>query len=60
MKPLPELEDVVHVLRYTISKLHYNQRECRKLVDHVEAFIALIKEESYMQDLLDQQQRLSE
>ena len=60
MKPLPELGDVVNTLRHTVDELHYNQNECRKLVDHVEAFITLIKEEGYTQVLLDQQQRLFE
>jgi hypothetical protein len=60
MKPFPELGDVVDTLRHTVDELHYNQSECRKLVDHVEAFIALIKEECYTQVLLDQQQRLFE
>lgn len=60
MKPFLELGDVVNTLRHTVDELHYNRSECRKLVDHVEAFIALIVEQRYTQVLLDQQQKLFE
>lgn len=60
MQPFAKLGDVVNTLRHTVDDLHYDQSECRKLVDHVEEFIAFIKEEGYTQVLLDQQQRLFE
>jgi hypothetical protein len=60
MKLFPELGDVFNTLRHTVDELYYNRSECRKLVDHIEAFIALIEDEIYTQVLLDQQQRLFE
>ena len=61
--PVPPFGPVaarIHALQDPINQLDYNRRECQQLVDHVKAFIASLEEKSYMQDLVDLQQKLFE
>ena len=52
--------DRIRMLQDPINQLQYNRRECQHLVDDIKAFIASLKEESYIQNLLDLQQKLLE
>jgi hypothetical protein len=54
------MEECMSQLRHQTDKLLYNRNECQRLLIHVEAFIALLREKSYTQDLVDLQARLSE
>jgi hypothetical protein len=60
MAPFGPVAARIDALQDPIKQLHYNRRECQQLVDHIEAFIASLEEKSYMQDILDLQQKLSE
>ena len=50
----------IRTLQEPINQLKYNRRECQQLVDHIKAFIASLNEKSYVQSLLDIQQKLLE
>ena len=60
MAPFGPLLARIRALQDPINQLQYNRRECQQLVDHVKAFIASVKEKSYVQSLLDIQQKLLE
>ena len=51
---------LVRELQVSVNQLHYNRMECQQLVDHINAFMALIEEKSDIQDLLlvDLQEKL--
>ena len=60
MAPFGPLVVRIRALQDQINQLRYNRRECQQLVDHIKAFIASIEEKSYVQNLLDIQQKLLE
>jgi hypothetical protein len=63
MAPFGPFATRIQTLQDPIKQLDYNRRECQQLVENIKAFIASIEsleDKSYMQDLLDLQQKLSE
>ena len=54
------LRMLVREIQDPINQLDYNRRECQRLVDHLNAFIASPEEKFYMEDLEDLQQKLIE
>ena len=60
MAPFGPLAARIRALQDPINHLQYNRRECQQLVDCIKAFIAALEEKSYMQDLLELQQKLFE
>ena len=60
MAPFGPLVVRIRALQDQINQLRYNRRECQQLADHIKAFIASIEEKSYVQNLLDIQQKLLE
>ena len=60
MAPFGPVVARIRMIQEPINQLQYNRRECQLLVDHVKAFIASLEEKSYVQNLLDLQQKLLE
>ena len=50
----------IRMLQDPINQLQYNRRECQQLLDHINAFIASLKEKTYAQSILDHQKKLLE
>ena len=58
MAPFRPVAARIHALQNLVNQLQYNRRECQQLVDHINAFIASLKEKSHAQNLLDLQRKL--